>query len=160
MTVSPFGDLGPARLASTPSHRWAWLGIAIGNRPVGFPEFERSAPPRLREGRQSDYQGSALPLSYGGTGAGYGTGPESLQGDGLGPAIGPGLDPAAASRHLRVAMSEKFRDGKLKSQQEAEDRFARRAAALRENLRRRKEQLRARSAANKTKSDPDPPTTR
>ncbi len=58
-------------------------------------------------------------------------------------------------------MSEKFRDGKRKSQQVAEDRFARRAAALRENLRRRKEQLRARTAgaANKAKSDPDPPTT-
>ena len=85
-----------------------------------------------------------------------------MQGNGLGPAIAPDLDPAAASLHLRVAMSEKFRDGKRKSQQEAEDRLARRAAALRENLRRRKEQLRARTAeaANKAKSDPDPPTTR
>ncbi len=60
LTVSRRRDLGPARLASTPS----LSGLARdrhGLAALGFPDFERFAPPRFREGRQSSTKGALYP---------------------------------------------------------------------------------------------------
>ena len=60
LTVSRHRDLGPARLASTPS----LSGLARdrhGLAALGFPEFERFAPPRFREGRQLSTKGALYP---------------------------------------------------------------------------------------------------
>jgi hypothetical protein len=66
----PFADgltrepLGAARLASTPSHSRAWLGIAVGTIRTVSPTLGGALP--VVSGRAGKlYQGSALPLSYG-----------------------------------------------------------------------------------------------
>jgi hypothetical protein len=53
---------GACRPVSTPSHRWAWLGITIpcGS---GFPEFDRQSLENCFS--SSPLKPSALPLSYG-----------------------------------------------------------------------------------------------
>ncbi len=60
LTVSRLRDLGPARLASTPS----LSGLArdrLGLAALGFPDFERFAPARFRAGRQSFTKGALYP---------------------------------------------------------------------------------------------------
>ena len=60
LTLSRHHDLGPARLASTPS----LSGLARdrhGLTALGFPDFERFAPARFRVGRQSFTKGALYP---------------------------------------------------------------------------------------------------
>ena len=60
LALSHHRDLGPARLASTPS----LSGLARdrhGLATLGFPDFERFAPARFREGRQSFTKGALYP---------------------------------------------------------------------------------------------------
>jgi hypothetical protein len=59
--------LGAARLASTPSHSRAWLGIAVGEVRTVSPILG-GALPVVSDRVGKLYQGSALPLSYGSSG--------------------------------------------------------------------------------------------